>query len=419
MSGTGSSVGVDGSGANWGIRGLASAGTGVNFGVLGTTNSTSGIGVQGQAGAEGGAGVRGFANGTTSGNEGVGGYTASAAGVGVHGKAQSATGGTGVLGEASASNGTAGTFNNIGGGRVLSGQNNGTEVFSVAGTGNVAATGNSSSALLNITQNGTGPVASFSGASNHLFDITGTGGQAQINMIGAQTILTLNSTVAPPNPFSELIFSHSGVFKWSIMSNPNFANVNQLGIIDGGGVSRLTLDPSGDATITGNLHVTGTLSKGSGSFKIDHPLDPANKYLYHSFVESPDMMDVYNGNIVTDARGEATVRLPDYFESLNRDFRYQLTVIGQFAQAIVSEEIRDNRFSIKTDKPGVKVSWQVTGIRQDEYANAHRIAVEEDKPRDERGSYLYPELFGQPASKSVNATGKLVPTVATASAVQR
>src|SRR4029077_17932050 len=84
----------------------------VNFGVLGTTNSTSGIGVQGQAGAEGGAGGRGFANGTTNGNEGVGGYTASAAGVGVHGKAQSASGGTGVFGEATASNGVAGQFTN-------------------------------------------------------------------------------------------------------------------------------------------------------------------------------------------------------------------------------------------------------------------------------------------------------------------
>lgn len=49
----------------------------------------------------------------------------------------------------------------------------------------------------------------------------------------------------------------------------------------------------------GNVAVQNTLSKGGGSFKIDHPLDPENKYLYHSFVESPDMMNVYNGNITT------------------------------------------------------------------------------------------------------------------------
>jgi hypothetical protein len=149
------------------------------------------------------------------------------------------------------------------------------------------------------------------------------------------------------------------------------------------------------------------LVKGAGSFKIDHPLDPANRYLYHSFVESPDMMNVYNGNIVTDKNGMATVVLPDYFEALNRDFRYQLTVIGQFAQAIVGQEIMGNRFTIKTDKAGVKVSWQVTGIRHDAYADAHRIQVEEDKPLQEQGHYLHPELFGQPGSKRISYAQRL------------
>ncbi|HZU27273.1 MAG TPA: hypothetical protein VFA04_17230, partial [Bryobacteraceae bacterium] len=122
------------------------------------------------------------------------------------------------------------------------------------------------------------------------------------------------------------------------------------------------------------------LSKGGGSFRIDHPLDPENKYLYHSFVESPDMMNVYNGNVITDRKGYATVTLPDYFEALNRDYRYQLTVIGVFAQAIVARKIEKNRFVIRTDKPDVEVSWQVTGIRHDAWANEHRIPVEEAKP---------------------------------------
>jgi len=82
-----------------------------------------------------------------------------------------------------------------------------------------------------------------------------------------------------------------------------------------------------------------------------------------SFVESPDMMNVYNGNITTDANGIAVVVLPDYFEAFNIDFRYQLTVIGTFAQAIISSEIQYNVFKIKTNKPNVKDSWQVAGIR--------------------------------------------------------
>jgi hypothetical protein len=152
---------------------------------------------------------------------------------------------------------------------------------------------------------------------------------------------------------------------------------------------------------SGKALVTGTLAKGGGSFKIDHPLDPANKYLYHSFVESPDMMNVYNGNVVTDSRGEAVITLPAYFGALNRDFRYQLTVVGQFAQAIVAKKIAGNRFSIKTDKPDVEVSWQVTGIRQDAFANANRIPVEEEKPAAERGLYLHPEELGKSASRGV------------------
>jgi hypothetical protein len=152
---------------------------------------------------------------------------------------------------------------------------------------------------------------------------------------------------------------------------------------------------------SGNVFVGGTLTKSSGTFKIDHPLDPENKYLSHSFVESPDMMNIYNGNIVTDGNGEATVRLPVYFASLNRDCRYQLTVIGQFAQAIVAAKIRNNRFTIKTDKPNVEVSWQVTGIRQDPYAKAHPVIVEQPKPQNERGSYLHPELYGQNDEKGL------------------
>jgi hypothetical protein len=155
------------------------------------------------------------------------------------------------------------------------------------------------------------------------------------------------------------------------------------------------------AWFNGNVDVDGNLSKAGGSFKIDHPLDPANKYLYHSFVESPDMMNIYNGNVTTDAQGDAVVRLPEWFETLNRDFRYQLTVIGQFAQAIVASEIAEGRFSIKTDKPNVKVSWQVTGIRQDAWANAHRIPVEQEKLAVERGFYLHPELYGAPEEKGV------------------
>ena len=107
--------------------------------------------------------------------------------------------------------------------------------------------------------------------------------------------------------------------------------------------------------VPGGLNVQGTKN-----FRIDHPLDPENKYLYHAAIESSEVLNIYSGNVTTDKKGYAVVTLPEWFEAINRDFRYQLTVIGAFAQAIVANEVRGNRFAIKTNIPNTKVSWQVT-----------------------------------------------------------
>ena len=151
----------------------------------------------------------------------------------------------------------------------------------------------------------------------------------------------------------------------------------------------------GNTRVEGNLVVTGSISKGSGTFKIDHPDDPENKFLVHSFVESPDMMNVYNGNAITDANGFVTVELPDYVENTNKDYRYQLTPIGQFAQCIIKEKVKGNKFVIQTDKPNVEVSWMITGIRSDPYANQNRIVPVVDKDQNEKGKYLHPEAYGK------------------------
>ncbi len=157
-------------------------------------------------------------------------------------------------------------------------------------------------------------------------------------------------------------------------------------------------------TINGDLNVTGSFSKALGTFKIDHPLDPENMYLYHSFVESPDMLNIYNGNVITDANGNATIELPTYFSVLNKDYKYQLSAVNSFSEVMVSQEITGNTFQIKSELPNIKISWQVTGVRQDPYANKNRIIPEVEKEPSAKGKYLHPEAYNLGKEKGIYYT---------------
>ena len=385
---SGGAIGLSGNGSTSGVYGQSSTGTGVYgsaplTGTMGVATNSSGAayGVYGAANSANGAGVYGFnptgagvfgfspsnigvdgasntlwgVYGWSSGNAGVFGSGASATSTGVYGTAST----TGTVGIATAASGsTRGVYG-------AANSPNGTGVYGSGATYGVSGIG---TGIYGIGVSGFGSDDYGTGVWGYSTGSYGTGVYGAGGRYGVQG-------------FAGIINGY-GIYGIAY----NGANTNWAGVFDG------------------NVSINGTLSKSGGSFKIDHPLDPANKYLQHSFVESPDMLNIYNGNITTDANGDATVVLPDYFEVLNRDFRYQLTVIGQFAQAIVQDEITGNRFTIKTDKPNVKVSWQVTGIRQDAWANANRIPVETDKPANERGTYLYPQGFGQSETKGLNYT---------------
>ena len=203
--------------------------------------------------------------------------------------------------------------------------------------------------------------------------------------------------------------SNGGYFQSASSQGSGVAGINDSGGI-GGYFEALSGGSAG--LFNGNVTVTGTLTKGGGSFKIDDPIDPAGKYLSHSFVESPDMMNIYNGTVTLDEHGRAVVAMPDWFSALNRDFQYQLTAIGAPGPKLyIAEEMHDNTFRIAGGKKGMRVSWMVTGIRQDAWANAHRIPTEEAKPAAEQGRYLHPELYGAGPDKSVAATQTLSPAV--------
>jgi hypothetical protein len=143
----------------------------------------------------------------------------------------------------------------------------------------------------------------------------------------------------------------------------------------------------------GDIYVSGNCIGCLGPTRIDDPTDPAHKYLYHSPVQSSDMLNLYTGRVTLDANGEAWVELPNWFEPANTGFDYQLTCIGGYAPVYIAQEISNNRFRIAGGKPGLKVSWQVSAIRNDPYSQQNRVPARQDKPAGEQGTYLHPELY--------------------------
>ncbi len=320
-----------------------------------------------------------------------------------------------AVGMESLKNNNTGYGNTATGNQALITNTTGSYNTAVGYNANVAAQG-----LTNATAIGANAVV---GKSNSIV-LGGTGDYAVNVGIGTTTpevsldvantfrVLGTASTIGPPtgsgleisynslNNSGEIVaidHNTNNVGAIFIQASPIYVNTSSLNNI---ALSHIYFGGPSQAVameINGDLRVQGNLVKGSGSFKIDHPLDPRNKYLYHSFVESPDMKNIYDGVVTTDDKGFAVLTLPGWFEALNRDFRYQLTIIGNgsWARARVAEEIANNRFVIETDVPNTKVSWQVTGIRKDAYAEKHRIPVEEMKPGNEQGTCLHQEACEQ------------------------
>jgi hypothetical protein len=282
---------------------------GVAPGVLGIHDSRDGVA----------AGVEGDTASSASNAVGVlGKVTSTAAGflsAGVEGDTASTAGGAvGVLGKATST--TAGS-----GSVAVRGINNGQ---GARGVGVYGSQDGSGWGVFGFTPGGRG-VYGFSGSGSGVFAESSTG-------IGIEAS---SST------------GHAGFFRGDVQVN---------GVVDVGG----TLNVHGDIS-----------ASGWKTFRIDDPLDPKHKYLVHAAVESNQVLNIYSGNITTDHKGMATVRLPAYFDRINTDLRYQLTVVGQFAQAIVAKKEAANRFVIRTDEPNVEVSWQVTARRNDAYLRAH------------------------------------------------
>jgi hypothetical protein len=360
------------------IQGSSNATSGAGWGVRGTTNSpdTNAYGVIGTAFGN----ASGVYGGTNGAGAGVMGVNRSMDGPGVLGTT-SAEGGSGIWGINLAT---------LGAGYGVLGRTGSSDASSYGVYGDAP-----NGEACGVYGSGGGFGGNFNGT------VVGVKGSGVTGVYGASTdYLGIGVQGSGPQYGGYFTSPYRGVAANSTASGGIGLHASATGT-GSDGVWTYCDNGANAAFFDGKVTVLGTLIKAAGGFKIDHPLDPAHKYLSHSFVESPDMKNIYDGVAELDEYGEAWINLPEYFEALNRDCRYQLTCIGEFAPVYVAEEIAGNRFRIAGGRAGIKVSWQVTGIRQDAYANAHRIPVEELKNAQEKGYYLHPELVGQPEEKSM------------------
>lgn len=357
--------------------------TGIGYGVLGT--SVPAVGVKGEGGkppivtklgggADPASGVYGVHN-----EGGYGVYGSSISGVGVHGSA----------------------FNNSQ--PSVEGQHTG------SGTG-VSGTSFTGTGVAGNSNGGSG----VSGASNQNIGVFGTCNNPNLGSIWGDSQVNDGAGVVGNSVNGYAIWGQSTTDQGRLEGGGAYNNVGVLGLADfgngvlgfagvGSAVSGVATDPNGFAGFfNGNVTVTGTIFKGASNFRIDHPLDPANKYLNHAAVESDQMKNFYDGTVKLNRKGEAEVRLPRWFASINRDLRYQLTPLGAAAPSLhVASGVRDGKFRIAGGRPGGRVCWQVTGIRSDKWARKNPLVVESPKPRHHRGKYLHPKLHGKKPDQAI------------------
>ncbi len=339
-----------------------------------------------------------------------------AGGIGVRGES---TSGTGVLGTAKASNriGVRGrnTAATPGGGAGVSaegGQNHGllaTTANSAADAiraTNSAASGTGVRAGGFVAVDGSSPTAGGTGVRGE--NVSSGGGSANTGVegtvAGAGAIGVKGTNPVVTGGGIGVVGDSAGATGVGVLGSGTGASgigVQGSGVI---GVSSIgTLTVAGNATVSGVVSAAAIVA-GTKSFRIDHPVDPVNRYLAHACVESDERRNVYDGTITLDPSGAATVDLPSWFEALNSDVRYQLTAIGAAMPELhVARLVKDGAFAIAGGKPGGTVSWQLTGVRRDAYAKANPLAVDTPKKGREKGRYLHPEAFGADPAESIGA----------------
>ncbi len=361
--------------------------------------ATTGIGVYGEATGNNGRGVVGVATQAT--------------GIGVRGVNTNANGTAGYFeNTAAASNGSGdgvtGITQQSGGNGVFAYTQNASSIGALWAVNDApAGTGTGSGArILSRQRDGSALVANLrnDGSLSLTYFIN--------TVISAYHTGGFSSDFHPPIGIAAEVASSSdyirAIIGQHLNNNRNVNAFSVFGFMDRGGNSMGTnwaVGVFGQNPYAGTndwaVFSNGWFGATNKAFLIDHPLDPENKYLLHATVEGPEPYNLYRGVVTTDASGRAVVHLPDYFEAANKDFSYYLQPIGTFAQVIIEEEVRNNEFVIRTDKPNVKVSWMVVATRDDPYARYFWKPTVIEKSPEQRGKYLIPQVYGKDDSYGI------------------
>ncbi len=390
---TGAETGVFTRGAFVTVPGLFP--TGVYGSNEGTGNRNGIVGVIDHASTIGGCGVGGVA---LNSGHGVCGETFGTMGYGVYGWSHATAGGlAGVYGLSESGIGVYGES------RAVSGQNAGGAFVSVnpdgAGVGGFA---NSTSG----PANGVFGRSSSSAGAGIRGEAAATVGE---NFGGKFVSLSTNGTGVLGEAWATSGTTWGGEFSsdspdgYGVKGNANAVTGSNYGVFG----------TTASGTNGYGVYSAGRFgASGTKSFRIDHPFDPENRYLQHYCAEGPQPLNQYSGNVVTDGKGVAWVELPEYFEEINKDFRYVLTVVedggsDEFVQVKVGRKVQGNRFQIRTSAASVEVSWMVIGVRNDLFVQMYGAPVETEKPLHERGKLQHPELYGKPVAAARARTTRL------------
>lgn len=393
-----------------GLLATNTANTGAGFGLVAYSSSTSGTSVRANAVAPTGNTFGVFAD------------VSSSAGTGVYGGANNASGNAvGVFGQCASPNGagvlasnTSNTGNGIGLQSYTS-SNAGTAIVGLAVAPSGQTTGVRGEAQ---SVNGTGVFGFATASSGGTMGVYGlTQSQSGTGVLGANASTSGNVTGVTgyvSSPLGAAVYGKSWALTGATTGVTGQASSDGgygvYGLADAGsgttyGVAGRALSPSGWA-----VYAFGDFgASGLKSFRIDHPTEPENKYLVHYATESPYPQNFYSGNVTTGADGYAWVELPAYFDAINANVKYQLTVVDEddaagFVQVKVSKKVAGNRFQIRSSVPRVEVSWRIEADRADRYTVRKRPTDVIEKDGSERGTYQNPELYGQPATRGIDAS---------------